>query len=346
MRFHGTIASVLILPIMISLTGCGNSASSMQGNTTSKVKVNKWTWESGANAVGSNGGASGVYGTLGVAATSNIPGGRWGAVSWVDSSGNPWLFGGNGFGSVGTGGELNDLWEFEPATKEWTWVSGSSTGSTISHGQPGIYGTLGVAATGNVPGGRDSAVSWIDSSSNLWLFGGKGFDSTGTFAELNDLWEFDPATKEWTWVSGSNTIGVNGDLYGVYGTLGVAAAGNVPGGRYTAVSWIDSSGNLWLFGGQGVDATGTWGHLNDLWEFNPATKEWTWVSGSNSVGANGGMSGIYGTLGVAATGNVPGGRESALSWIDSNGNLWLFGGNGFDSTGTQGELNDLWKYQP
>ena len=36
-----------------------------------------------------------------------------------------------------------------------------------------------------------------------------------------------------------------------------------------------------------------------------------------------------------------------MSWIDASGNLWLFGGDGYDSVGTQDEyLNDLWKYQP
>jgi hypothetical protein len=38
-----------------------------------------------------------------------------------------------------------------------------------------------------------------------------------------------------------------------------------PGGRAYAQSWIDDSGNLWLFGGQ--DASG---YLNDLWEYTPA----------------------------------------------------------------------------
>jgi len=35
-----------------------------------------------------------------------------------------------------------------------------------------------------------------------------------------------------------------------------------------------------------------------------------------------------------------------VSWSDASGNLWLFGGEGFDSTGTEGTLNDLWEYQP
>jgi hypothetical protein len=44
---------------------------------------------------------------------------------------------------------------------------------------------------------------------------------------------------------------------------------NVPGARYVAISWTDGSGNLWLFGGQGYDSSGSDGYLNDLWEYVP-----------------------------------------------------------------------------
>ena len=43
--------------------------------------------------------------------------------------------------------------------------------------QPGVYGTLGIAAAGNIPGARDSAATWTDSNGNFWLFGGEGADS-------------------------------------------------------------------------------------------------------------------------------------------------------------------------
>ena len=35
-----------------------------------------------------------------------------------------------------------------------------------------------------------------------------------------------------------------------------------------------------------------------------------------------------------------------MKWIDASGTSWLFGGEGYDSTGTvaSGTLNDLWKY--
>ena len=53
-------------------------------------------------------------------------------------------------------------------------------------------------------------------------------------------------------MSGSNIPNARG----VYGTLGVPAAPNIPGGRTNAVSWTDNSGNFWLFGGQGWMRTG------------------------------------------------------------------------------------------
>jgi N-acetylneuraminic acid mutarotase len=270
------------------------------------------------------------YGTLGIPAAGNFPGTRYGAMSWTDSSGNFWLFGGAG---------LNDLWEFNPSTDQWAWMGGSKIRE-----QPGVYGTLNTPAAGNIPGCHEEAVSWTDNKGNLWLFGGNGLDANGNEGYLNDLWEFNPSTDQWVWMGGSNTF----NQPGVYGTLGVPAAGNIPGSRQKAVSWTDSSRNLWLFGGWGLDANGNEGFLNDLWEFNPSTNEWAWMDGSSTLPnpALYGLPGVYGTLGTAAAGNIPGTRASAVSWTDSNGNLWLFGGGGFDANGNMGNLNDLWRYQP
>ena len=61
-----------------------------------------------------------------------------------------------------------------------------------------------------------------------------------------------------------------GSQPGIYGTLGTPAAGNVPGGRLNAVTWIDAQGNLWLFGGYGMDSQQHGlGYLNDLWVYQP-----------------------------------------------------------------------------
>jgi len=316
----GFVVILGIITIVASGGGGGEEEASTDNNDVNTS--GQWTWVSGDSMVDQ----TGIYGTKGVGSTSNKPGGRNGSISWIDSSDNIWMFGGSGF---------NDLWKFEPSTGEWTWISGDNT-----EGQLGVYGTKGTGLTSNKPGGRSGSISWIDSSENLWLFGGYGYDSSGNNGSLNDLWKFEPSTGEWTWVSGGN---IEGQL-GIYGTKGTGSTSNKPGGRSGSISWIDSSGNLWLFGGGGFAASfERFGSLNDLWKFEPSTGEWTWVSGDNTYDERG----VYGEKGKASTSNKPGARGGgSISWIDSSDNLWLFGGYGFDASGNNGRLNDLWKYEP
>jgi len=260
-----------------------------------------------------------------------------------------WLFGGYGAGAVLSPtdfeGDLNDLWEYGDG--KWTWVSGSDGTE-----QPGIYGALGTAGSGNIPGARYQAASWTDAAGNFWLFGGLGIDSTATRGDLDDLWKY--SNGEWTWMGGSKLAaepGIAGAFQGagVYGTQGVATSTNFPGARVGASTWTDSLGNLWLFGGFGVDSNGTLGDLNDLWKFNAG--QWTWVKGSKIADQSGAPQyGVYGTLGVRDPANTPGARFGAASWTDSSGNLWLFGGNGEDVNGQRCQqtlvcdLSDLWEY--
>jgi N-acetylneuraminic acid mutarotase len=291
----------------------------------------EWTWVNGANVVNKEG----SYGTQGTAASSNIPGARFGAGTWTDASGNLWLFGGYGYDSTGAEGDLNDLWKYSAGG--WTWKGGSST---RSHG--GTYGTQGTAASNNIPGARELGVSWTDKSGNFWLFGGSGYDSTGTEGALNDVWMYNTSSGEWTWVGGAAVV----NQIGIYGTLGTAASSNIPGARGGASRWTDASRNLWLFGGAPYSTGGATNAFNDLWEYSTSTGEWTWMSGADVVNQNG----IYGTLGTAASTNVPGARAGGATWTDASGNFWLFGGEGYDSTGTNCtqpapcNLNDLWKY--
>ena len=119
-------------------------------------------------------------------------------------------------------------------------------------------------------------MSWSDASGNLWLFGGGAYDSIGNLGSLNDLWEFNPklgTNGEWTWMGGISTLPT--------GYVGVYTA-TTPGGRSNAASWIDASGNLWLFGGYGFGWTSTFStpvfaplgsgtseDLIDLWKYQP-----------------------------------------------------------------------------
>jgi N-acetylneuraminic acid mutarotase len=252
------------------------------------------------------------------------------------------MFGGAGFDGAGTVGYLNDLWEFDPGTGNWTWRGGSSAIPAANSCQLGVYGARGTGTPSNVPGGRTGAVAWVDGTGKFWLFGGAGCDATGTDANLNDLWMFDPGTANWTWIAGNSSQGNSRATTGVYGTLGAGSTANQPGSRNGAVAWTDSSGKLWLFGGYGSSSTITADYLNDLWSFNPATDEWTWVAGSNTDPGNGAAP-VYGVRGVSAAANTPGARSYASSWVDGSGDLWLFGGFG-NAVGFQGNLNDLWKF--
>ena len=324
--------------------GIGADGSGTQGYLNDLWRFNasngEWVWIAGSSSLpGNQLGVAGSYGTAGVAAAANSPGGRKAALAWTDANGDLWLFGGFGFDSTGSAAvELNDLWRFNLSTNLWTWMAGSSIGS-----QPGVYGTLGVSDSGNSPGGRDSAIGWVDASGNLWLFGGYGLDSSSSPGLLNDLWEFTP-NSQWTWKGGT----ASANQPGVYGSLSNPSAANIPGGRRNAAAWTDNSENFWLFGGTGLDSSkpSVSGELNDLWRLNFSTLEWTWMGGSSVLGSSSGQPGIYGTLGEASSSGIPGGRDSSATWTDSNGNLWLFGGHGYDSTDYPGELNDLWMFTP
>ena len=150
--------------------------------------------------------------------------------------------------------------------------------------QTGVYGTLGVGSTANIPGARSDAISWTDNSGNLWLFGGKGNDINGIHVRtLNDLWKYNPINGEWTWMAGSKFEEQNG----IYGILGIGSTNNIPSARKGAVSSTDKSRNFWLFGGAGYKLYGSYGLLNDLWRYDPSSGEWTWMAGSDIRGQAG-----------------------------------------------------------
>jgi N-acetylneuraminic acid mutarotase len=302
----------------------------------------QWTWVSGSSMATPYGGGnlSGSYGTQGVAAAGNLPPARADGVAWRDSMGNLWLFSGAGnamqAAAQSATGLNNDLWMYSPQTNLWTWVAGSN--STVPDGSfTAVYGTKGTAAAGNVPPAREGAATWNDAQGNLWLFGGQyAVVGTGT-PFLNDLWEFSPSTKLWTWVGGSQ---ITSSLTSTYGDEGTPAAANAPGIRSNSGAWTDATGRFWLFGGTtpGSNLDICCSVSNDLWSYDPITGLWTWVSGAMENGAS--ATGSFGTLGAAGVGNAPPGRSSPVTFLDSSGNLWLYGGPDWSSNG----LADLWEF--
>jgi Galactose oxidase, central domain len=310
------------------------------------------------------------------------PGARTNAATWTDHAGNFWLFGGYGYDGqpVPVLGFLNDLWEYTGGN--WVFIGGSSQANQV-----GVYGAAGTASASNQPGARQEAVGWADANGNLWLFGGEGLDDVGTpNGILNDLWVYNITSNQWTWVMGAEPVpnSTRANHNGVYpsqpvigpvnttgaaSTCGLASGltvsgqvlcspvnttGAIPGSRWGAAGWIDAAGDLWLFGGWGLDSGATNGNgaLNDLWVYVPNATAglpgtWTWIKGSNT----GSQNGVYGDeVRPYKTYEIwtPGGRSNATHWVDGGGQLWLFGGEGYDSTSTTGNgyLNDMWRYLP
>ena len=269
-----------------------------------------------------------AYSAQGVAAAGNQPGGRQSAATWIDSAGHLWLFGGLVADAVsGNLSFFTDLWSFDPGSGQWTWVSGSQ--STNQQGVP---------SASSAPPSRAFAASWIDSHGALWLFGGGYTDSAGNNPHaLNDLWMYTPSNGQWAYVTGSV------DANSTVGTPGIAAANNIPGARGASVVWTDHVGHVWLFGGKGYGTTtGSLASLlNDLWTFDPSSGQWTYVSGPQDPNTD---PGVYFLPGMGTS--QPGARAASAGWVDSTGQLWMFGGNGFDSSnsGTAVDQNDLWMF--
>jgi gliding motility-associated-like protein len=280
-----------------------------------------WTWMNGDSTANS----LGVYGTQGVFAPTNTPPALYEACEWTDKQGNFWLFGGQG---QNINLKYGDLWEYKPSINQWAWMKGPGITN-----QAGVYGTISVPNIANYPGCRNfGEPSWVDTAGNLWMFGGYGYDVNGTDNELSDLWMYNIASNEWTWMKGPD---VGGDP-GSYGAFQVESSTNNPPCRCEfSTGWIDSHNNLWLFGGVPPADTA----YSDMWRFNIATNNWTWMKGPNTLG----NPAVYGTKGVEDSANVPGARWSYGHWIDSANNLYFFGGtNGLQFSAEV--YNDMWRY--
>ncbi|MFN5371125.1 MAG: kelch repeat-containing protein, partial [Bacteroidia bacterium] len=275
-----------------------------------------WTWMKGTNS--SEG--SVVQGTMGIPDPANTPGPMFDPVGFTDLQGRFWVYGGSMLG----GNQPFQMWMFDPASNNWTWMSGSTQINA-----PAVYGTQGVSSPSNFPGTREGSCGWTDLEGNLWLF--------GTFHNgitKNDLWKYTIATNQWTWMKGSNVD----DDQGSYGVLGVPDINNCPPSRGHSSAWTDLNGDLWLFGG--FFPKGESVAYDDVWRYSIATNTWTWMGGS--AGSNS-IPPIHGVLGEPSSTNTPGGRWTDSQWRDSNGDFWLFSG----ATGTFATtFADIWKFSP
>lgn len=285
--------------------------------------TNMWTWVKGPSTVD----FEGNFGTQGVEAASNLPPAKtFGGASWVDLDGKFWMYGGENGDNYNQNAN-NDLWKYDPATNNWTWVKGSMVDDP-----PPVWGTMGIADPGNQPPARHNCYgTWVDDNGRLWLFGG-----ITILGALDDVWRYDIPSNSWTWMNGSQ--GINGQT--VYGTLGVDAPTNSPGPRLVNALGKDAQGKFYFQGGTLSGNAYGWG---DLWRLDPATGYWAWVGGPTI----GNPPVELGEICVTDATAQPGRRLTSPTWNTPDGRMWVFG---VVSSSGNPNLNysrsDLWSLCP
>ncbi len=189
------------------------------------------------------------------------PGSRYNAMSFLYYNGvtyDYYVFGGTGYGSSKYG-QLNDTWKYsglDPLSKQpvWTWMNGDSTVNST-----GRYGTIGVAGNKNAPPAREyGSMTRIENGKYL-LFGGGGPSKNNSYALYNDLWIYEVVSNSWTWIGGGNHINTAAN----YGNKGVQTSSNRIGSRTGHNTWVTSSGEIYVFGGQTP-----FGKSNEMWKFS------------------------------------------------------------------------------
>gem|GEM_PF-5296739 len=183
--------------------------------------------------------------------------------SMESTDGGAILFGGRNT-SVGY---LDDTWVWIPDSDMWI----------------NITPTLAVSP----PPREGGAVTFISSTDSFLLFGGK---NSGGY--LDDTWIFNTTSMQWEQVTSA--------LF-------------PPAREGAMMAYFPPDNSVYLFGGEGTD-----GKKQDMWRFDPETKEWNKITGITFP---------------------PGRAWGAMEYDSYNSTIVLFGGEG-----ETGALNDIWVF--
>ena len=219
--------------------------------------------------------------------------------SAIDQQGYLWIFGGE-TKDLGFHTGWNDLWKFNTATKNWTWMGGST-----SHSSSGSYNLVG---TPDWPRARYRARGWFDKAGNYWVFGGLYYDGINPPYPLNDMWKYNGTTAIWTCETGDcNQLLPPNTPSGNYpSTVGQTSTAYKPRGRGDYGYWIDRDENFWLYGGYNGEVHAGGISMWDTWKYNTKNRDWTLL-----------------TLEDAPSAVSPGWQSEPLCWLGNDGLPWM-----------------------
>lgn len=149
------------------------------------------------------------------------------------------------FGGTTNDGPTNDLYLYDLTNTTWYWIKSSTS----------------------FPAPRAFHVS-VAVATSCFVFGGQ--DSYGNI--LNDFWLA-------TLTMDADDIDVAGIAWSV---IAIASASKPVGRLHSAMA--AQSGQLYMFGGLGVSQGATENILNDMWQYNPLTREWIPITAPSSTG--------------------------------------------------------------
>ncbi|XP_070578735.1 uncharacterized protein [Ptychodera flava] len=345
-------------------------------------EVPVWTWIGGAKTRNET---SVFNGDETLPQNEEYPGARAGSAIWSDGKGDVWMFGGEGFDVTEAKNQadpslpffpangdatylLNSLWKFDALKRTWRAIHKSGNYSDIPTARHHatacgirnkfllIYGGLGynfqaysdlwmfdfqdslwkridfAQRNSSFPEARGDPSSWC-TGEELWIFGGL----RGNSEVLSDFWVLSLTSLTWS------QLNVTVDMVERDQTVSISH-------KSGAATWTVDGKYLYMFGGNVMQNYQHYRHLakgltSDLWQYSTESGLWSFVTGFTETR----HPGEYGILGQMSSLNNPGCREHGASWVDNDGNLWLFGGEG-TATKTIGFytlthlLADLWMF--
>jgi predicted Ser/Thr protein kinase len=211
-----------------------------------------------------------VRGELGNGTSETHPGPRFGAASWTQNDNELWFFGGIGVPSVFI---YSDVWKYTIDSDTWTWMSGQSE---LSFG-PTDDVEYNTPSTTALPGSTYGAGVTQDTDGNVWIMGGRNFETT------NQLWRFNPISLEWTLLNGTlrlNNGTVVRKVYQNYYDVGIYSPTAYPPNPLKCPLIYSGDGLLTLVLGEGYDPEmSSSQYLMNLWSYNISSGLWAFMYG-------------------------------------------------------------------
>ena len=305
-----------------------------------------WTWFTGGQYTELQQGP--IYGSQGVYAPAYTAGPRLHPIfqstylpyALPDGNPPPTVFIGFGEFRGSSSGRIADIWAYRaseslapvPSWNAPTTIEYSFLGGQQGYDIAGEYGTVGVSTPSTCPPGRQYALTWTytptdGSPSTLYIYGGLVYHTNQASPPLAfyyaDMWKFETATAQWTWLGGPNGTVPLGDQ-----------PVDWPGARYNGLAWRAGE-KLYLSGGRSSATTITWAYDINASTWSPLADSTLIQCGPSTsfrsrVGAAlwaipsttsfGAAADFYAYGGESPVGN-PGGNNNIWKW-NTTGEVW------------------------